>query len=323
MNKLAFTICSVNYLGQAITLGKSIRKTNPDWDFVIGLVDRLEGREEVVENIDLRIIDLSTIGIKDFDGMCRRYNIIELNTAVKPFFGEYLLQQQSEVEYLVYFDPDIMVFSSLDPLVNELKNSNIVLTPHMTCSPNDKLNINEYAILNVGVYNLGFCALRNNEVGIKFLQWWQEKLLYDCVMDKDRSLFVDQKWISFANCYFDKVNVWRHQGCNTAYWNLHDRKISEKNGAFYVNDSVPLIFFHFSGYKPNNPDVVKTFQERISFENRPDIKGPYKIYLDNLIANNYFEYKKQPCHLVTKPVSSVSKRARKKILQLVKKLLRL
>ena len=39
---LAFTICSVNYLAQARTLGDSLRQTNPDWHFVIGLVDDLK-----------------------------------------------------------------------------------------------------------------------------------------------------------------------------------------------------------------------------------------------------------------------------------------
>ena len=39
---LAFTICSINYLAQAQTLGQSLQKTNPDVEFVIGLVDKLK-----------------------------------------------------------------------------------------------------------------------------------------------------------------------------------------------------------------------------------------------------------------------------------------
>ena len=40
---IAFTICSINYLAQARTLGDSLKATNPDVRFFIGLVDTLQG----------------------------------------------------------------------------------------------------------------------------------------------------------------------------------------------------------------------------------------------------------------------------------------
>ena len=36
-----FTVCSANYLAQAKTLGQSLHQHNPDYHFVIGLVDRI------------------------------------------------------------------------------------------------------------------------------------------------------------------------------------------------------------------------------------------------------------------------------------------
>jgi len=41
-NKLAFTICSANYLAQAIALGDSLLQHNPSYTFVIGLVDEIK-----------------------------------------------------------------------------------------------------------------------------------------------------------------------------------------------------------------------------------------------------------------------------------------
>ena len=38
--KIAFTICSLNYFAQALSLGESLSKTNPHYKYVIGLVDR-------------------------------------------------------------------------------------------------------------------------------------------------------------------------------------------------------------------------------------------------------------------------------------------
>jgi hypothetical protein len=40
--KFAFTICSINYLAQAKVLADSLKKTNPDYEFVIGLCDKID-----------------------------------------------------------------------------------------------------------------------------------------------------------------------------------------------------------------------------------------------------------------------------------------
>jgi hypothetical protein len=38
--KVAFTLCSLNYMAQAKTLADSFHEYNPEWHFVIGLVEQ-------------------------------------------------------------------------------------------------------------------------------------------------------------------------------------------------------------------------------------------------------------------------------------------
>ncbi len=45
MQKIALTICSINYLAQAKSLGDSLLKHNPEYTYLIGLVDRLDVSE--------------------------------------------------------------------------------------------------------------------------------------------------------------------------------------------------------------------------------------------------------------------------------------
>ena len=66
---IAFTICSLNYLAQARTLGDSLRRTNPDLQYFVGLVDRLDGVEfETGYEPDYPLVEVHTIGIQ---GFCR------------------------------------------------------------------------------------------------------------------------------------------------------------------------------------------------------------------------------------------------------------
>lgn len=290
-----FTICSNNYLAQAKALGDSLRSQHPDFQFSIVLVDHLS------ELIDYRffdpyeIIPIRDIGIGAFEEMFLKYDITELNTAVKPFIIDFLFNRSNDLERVIYFDPDIIIYDKLDELIAHLQESNIVLTPHFFTPIYDNYALSEHAILNAGLYNLGFIAVRRSEVVKQFLNWWMIKLKDYCFIDFTNGLFVDQLWINFAPLYFNNVTILRHPGYNVAYWNLHERIISQKDGKYFVNDEYPLIFYHFSGYEFNSPQTLSKYQNRFSLEERKDVLPLFRDYQNIVISNNYELYSKIEC----------------------------
>ncbi|MFC0183630.1 hypothetical protein SAMN04515674_11746 [Pseudarcicella hirudinis] len=320
---LAFTICSINYLAQAQTLGQSLKEQNPDVEFVIGLVDRLDKVQLEADKIPpFQMLEIDKINIENFEEMCLNYNITELNTAVKPFFFDYFLKNRADITNIIYFDPDIIVYDKLDKLQNSLLTYEIVVTPHISSPINDRLDTNETDHLNTGLYNLGFIAVRRGEETIKMIDWWKEKLKKDCRIDLCNGLFVDQHWINFVPLFYKNVLVEKYPGYNVAYWNLHERKVTQENGKFFINN-VPLIFFHFSGYELKKPEEVSKYQNRSSFENRPDIVPLFRYYAQKL-SDNFNEYYIQiKCFYIKPPKIKRYKRVRK-VLQLpFKKLIEL
>lgn len=313
MSNLIFTICSINYLGQAITLGKSIRKTNPDYKFVVGLVDRIENRSEMLAGLDFEFIEMEKVGVTDFEGMCKRYTIVELNTAVKPYFAEYLMNKYPECNNFSYMDPDMKVFTALTPLEEQLSKNNIVLTPHMTSSPTIPKNVSEYGVLKVGIFNLGFIGMSRTDETLRFLKWWQDKLLHECIYDRQKNINVDQGWVTLAPCYFDGVLSWRHKGTNVAYWNIHDRPITKNESGKYFSGDDPLLFFHFSGYKPSSKNELKVGWTAVTFADRPDLEELFNDYYDELIQNKYFEFKKEKCLV---PIKSKRRKPMKEVVKI-------
>jgi hypothetical protein len=227
-----------------------------------------------------------------------RYNIVELNTAVKPFIAEFLFERDPLVSTVTYFDPDILIYTPLIELETLLQRHNILLTPHFLSTIHDDAAPSEQGILNVGVYNLGFIAMRRGVEVMRFLEWWKGKLRNKCLVDVAHGLFVDQLWVSFAPLYFENVYVSKHKGLNVAYWNLHERVITGKSGNYSVNNSFPLVFFHFSGYFPTQPDLISKFQNRFTFEQRPDLVPLFEEYREKLLANHYTSYRTIPCYYV-------------------------
>ncbi|GAB3994813.1 hypothetical protein GCM10028807_33350 [Spirosoma daeguense] len=318
--KLAFTICSVNYLAQARTLGDSLRQTNPDYTYIIGLVDKLSVANLPDELMPVYpMVEVDKINIPDFQAMCDRYDITELNTAVKPFYFDYFYNTYPELSQIIYFDPDIIVYQPLTQLNNALEQYSLVLTPH-TCSPTpDWKRPNDQHHLNTGIFNLGFIGLRNDSTARQFVDWWKERLVYECRIDLCSGMFVDQQWVNFAPAYYDNVLIDHHPGYNVAYWNIHERYLSQNEaGQWQVAETNskpgPLLqFFHYSGYDPYKPDNVSKYQDRYTFEERPDIKPVFELYKNQLLANNNEQYRKYPCVYIKPPKVLRYRRVRKAI----------
>jgi hypothetical protein len=286
---LVFTLCSNNYLAQAITLGNSLIRHNPAYIYIIGLVDKKNSSIDY-STIPFEILEVEKVGISAFDEMYKKYNITELNTAVKPFYFHYLFTNRTEAESIIFLDPDIMVYSPFTKLEKELETSDIVIIPHfITPFNDDKLQVEE-DFLNSGLYNLGFIAIKNTGEGCKMIDWWAERLRNKAYIDFKRGLFNDQIWINFVPLFYKNVKIFIHPGYNMAYWNLHERILTMNREEYFVNDKYPLVFYHFSGYNPLVPSVLSKYQNRFSLKELPEIEKLFNGYSTQLFLNGYNKY---------------------------------
>ena len=215
-----FTIVSRNYFHFAINLMAGVAEHLPGTRRVVAICDELAGLESPDPGIEL--VAVEQLGMAALDRMVVHYSILELNTAIKPSVFSWLFKDPA-IDKVVYFDPDIQLFSSGEPLLQRLETADVVLTPHLTAPLDDDRHPSDLSILQSGTYNLGFLALRRSGDSLRLLDWWQQKLVRDCVVDIPRGLFTDQKWMDLVPGLFERVHVERHPGWNVAYWNLKHR----------------------------------------------------------------------------------------------------
>ena len=286
--KICFTLCSNNYLAQAKVLGDSFLKYNPFYQFVIGLVDEFDPTVDYSFFKNFEIIRVASIDIDGVNLLIEKYNIIEFNTAVKPFFFQYLFKRD-QPDHIIYLDPDIAVFSKFTEIEDRLAKFDFLLTPHLLTA---KVNIEpekETLVLNVGNYNLGFLALRNSKDAGIMLEWWKHRMLKYCYIDFCNGLFVDQIWANFIPCYFSNYHILRSYGYNVGYWNFDERQLSSKNGIYYVNEQDRLIFFHVSNYNPLQPEKLCKWLD-YSFTERPDLQQLYLTYTKALLDSKFAKF---------------------------------
>jgi glycosyltransferase involved in cell wall biosynthesis len=280
-----FTICANNYMAYALTLGRSLRKSEPNSEFVIVLADEKCSSNEM-DQVEFPILEASELGLPTFDDMKLRYSVMEFSTAIKPRAIQYLMNERG-FDQAIYLDPDLYILSPMSELHEILEGgANAVLTPH-SCAPlDDGGDPDDIRLLRTGAYNLGFAGFSRSPQSNAFLQWWEQHLEADCRVALSEGLFVDQKFMDLAPCYLDHVHILRHQGYNTAYWNLMHRPVHHSEGR-WTSGGAPLRFFHFSGVTPNDRTVFSKHQNRYDAKHIGELQVLLNEYVDQLAANGH------------------------------------
>ncbi len=288
------TIVSRNYLSLARTCCRTFLEHHPGARAFVLLADVAEGVDAANEPFECLAAD--AVGVPNFEDFAFKYNILELNTAVKPFVLERLFEREG-VERLFYLDPDIRVFGPLLEARAALDAGQIVLTPHVLSPiPTDGRRPQERELLQSGTYNLGFLALRRTEETRRLLHWWQARLYEGAYSDPARGMFTDQKWMDLVPGLHRGVAVLRHPGYNVAYWNLHERGELVATGpdAWSVNGA-PLRFFHFSGFDKRHVERVSKHQDRFRLlDLAPPFRSLFTGYARALDDNGWAETQALP-----------------------------
>lgn len=283
-----FTIVSLNYGAYARTLMESVAAAHPDWARFVLLVDRTADADGFGAGLfsTLQVEELPLPRKREF---LFRYDIMELNTAVKPtMFAEL---RRRGFERVVYIDPDILVIQPLVDVVKLLdQGATAVVTPHLTAPLDDGRHPSELEIMRAGAYNLGFLALGGTRQADAFIKWWEEKLEYGAVSDPARGLFTDQKWVDLAPGMFGGFAILRDPGYNVAYWNLPHRPVTQENGAWLAGGSA-LRFFHFSGFDPLNPKPFSKHQDRLTLASIGPARELALEYAEKVLGHNYAEFR--------------------------------
>ena len=278
----ALTICSINYIGKALVLIDSYMEHHPAHSMYIVLVDR-ENSEIKIDRPGLTVIWAEHLSIPDFLQHAFSYDVIEFNTNVKPTALKFLLQTH---EVAVYLDPDIKVYAPLETVFDALQDgASLVVTPHSNTPILDGCKPDDLELLKFGAFNLGFIGVSRCEEGLAFLDWWSERCLRYGFYEPQLGLGVDQKWVGLAPCYFPRMQILHDVGLNVAFWNLHERQLSTRDGVWLVNAVTPLRFIHYSSFSEREPDAVAQKQTRFGVGSRPDFTVLAEAYAADLRAN--------------------------------------
>jgi hypothetical protein len=291
---ISFSICSNNYLAQALTLFYSYKKLMPNDKNILILMDKKNSK---ISYCDFKGVDL-LIEIKDIEPeieqLSLKYDIVEISTAVKPKVFLWLFETFKDADTIHYLDPDLFFYQKL-PSLFQNKRFCISLTPHILQPVEfDNLKPNDNTFLKFGVYNLGFISISRDIRSFKFLNWWKAHTYNAGYNRPSDGQFVDQLPLNLSTIFFDFIYVNLNPAFNVAPWNAHERDIKLDYGTLTAN-SQPLIFYHFSNYSPIHQDRITKYgyYTRVDFDSHRILKIMYDDYQKLLLSNQYMHFSEE------------------------------
>ncbi|MBG6235102.1 hypothetical protein IWX76_001670 [Pedobacter sp. CAN_A7] len=302
---LFFTISTTNYLPFAVSLLDSVREFHPEFEFCVCLTDYLDVNQIKEHSLSTRypLLQLHELGVEEFDFITQNYTPMQLANSSKILFARHFLNQE-KIDQIIFADADMLFFNRLPEEV--IDDQQIIFTPHFSSPPPIDMKRQELEVLNAGLYNGGFFKLKKSNETELFITWLRERAVLDCIYDFSRGYYGEQLWLNFIPLYFKYAHIEPSVGLNVAYWNLHERRITERDGQFVVNNTIPLYFFHFSGWDFNNPLQISKWA-LFNTQMRPDIIPLLSKYHERLKNNEYQRYINLPNYYTTKNTSFLAR----------------
>lgn len=153
-----------------------------------------------------------------------------------------------------YLDADMQFYSNPRILIDEMKDNSVLITEHRYTKEYDQS-------WESGKYCVQFVTFKNDERGMKVLNWWRDRCIEWCYGYAEDGKFGDQKYLDDWTTRFEGVHELQHLGGGVAPWNIQQYTFRSSQNKIFGTEirsgkTFDVVFFHFHGLKFFDNDIV-------------------------------------------------------------------
>ena len=228
------TLFDSNYLTRGLAMYESLKKKSDEFHLYIFAFD--DRSCDLLKKLNLESVtvvslqefeDEELLKIKD-DRSAGEYCWTCTPSIIKYSIEKYKLDS------CTYLDADLYFFSNPAVLIEEMGEKSVLITEHRYTPEYDQSATS-------GIYCVQFMTFKNDENGMKVLNWWRDACNEWCYARFEDGKFGDQKYLDDWTTRFDGVHVLKNLGGGVAPWNIQQYDLSKKE--------FELVFYHFHNFK--------------------------------------------------------------------------
>jgi hypothetical protein len=169
-------------------------------------------------------------------------SVAEYCWTLSPSLPWYVLQQHPEIDFITYLDADLLFYSPVQPLFDEIGDASVVIIEHRFTPRLKHLEAN-------GRFCVEWVSFRRDEEGMACLSRWREQCIEWCYYRLEDGRMGDQKYLDEWQERYPHLHILRHGGAGIAPWNYAQYCFGDDAHGNITVDNAPLIFFHFHQFQ--------------------------------------------------------------------------
>ncbi|MBX3588577.1 MAG: hypothetical protein KF796_18260 [Ramlibacter sp.] len=261
------TLFDSNYLLKGVVMLQTLRQWCPTAEVEVLCMDSQTQR--LLQTLALpgvTTLSLQTVEDEDLLRVKPGRSIAEYCWTLSASLCWYLMRNRPGVEMLTYLDADLMFFSPVEPLFDEIGGKSIAIIEHRF-TPRLR-HLEAY-----GRYNVEWVSFRRDADGLQCLQRWRDQCIEWCFARLEDGKLGDQKYLDAWPQDYPSVHVLQHKGAGVAPWNYPNHQFREAGGAIFV-DEAPLLFYHFHQFQL----LTGMRYDHVSAVYSADVPPPASVY---------------------------------------------
>ena len=168
--------------------------------------------------------------------------IAEYCWTLSPCLPWHILQKYPDICFITYLDADLLFYSSVQPLFDEIGDSSIAIIEHRFSPRLKDREIN-------GRFCVEWVSFRRDEEGMACLSRWRDQCIEWCYYRLEEGRMGDQKYLDEWPPRYPSCHILQHGGAGIAPWNYSQYQFGEDEIGRITVNGAPLIFYHFHQFQ--------------------------------------------------------------------------
>ncbi|MCW5296893.1 hypothetical protein DXT88_01750 [Herbaspirillum lusitanum] len=262
------TLFDSGYLFKGVAMLRSLAQHCPNANVFVLCMD--EQTQRILERLNLTFI--TCIPLRDIENDDLRKakadrGVAEYCWTLSPCLPHYVLEKNPDIDFITYLDADLLFYSSIAPLFEEIGSASIAIIEHRFSPRLQDREVN-------GRFCVEWVSFRRDEQGMACLNRWREQCIEWCYYRLEEGRMGDQKYLDEWPERYSSCHILLHPGAGIAPWN-YSQYYFDLDGAGHITvDGSPLIFYHFHQFQ-----LLESHKfDRLSSFYTSECKEPELIY---------------------------------------------
>lgn len=257
------TLFDSGYLLKGLAMLRSLKKHCPQAEVYVLCMD--DQTQHILERLDLPFIHCIALREIEDEALVKAKadrGVAEYCWTLSPCLPWYVMQHQGHIDFITYVDADLLFYSDVEPLFEEIGDASIAIIEHRFTPRLKDREVN-------GRFCVEWVSFRRDEQGMACLARWREQCIAWCYYRLEDGKMGDQKYLDEWPDLYSSCHILMHPGAGIAPWNYAQYQFGRDCTGRITVQNLPLIFYHFHQFQMLDNggfDRLSSFYTRVKTE---------------------------------------------------------